>query len=347
MNRRQQLILALSLLISAVFLVLAFRGLNPGVVWGYIRNAQFGWLLAGFAISFAVRIVVTRRWKFLIDAIRPVPFGRLYDLVNIGYMGNNVYPFRAGEVLRCVLLQRSDRIPFAQSGVTVLIERAFDGIVMVTFVIIGLLTLRLDSELLRQGAAFTAFWFFVTTAIFFVLALKPHLFRRLIGALAGRLPAALGKRIVGLTEDVIGGLVSLLRPRDVLGAISTSYLTWMIEALAYLTVVLALNGVAVEADGGVQTVNIPVNYILMLVAVGAVNLGQIIPSSPGAVGVFEFFASTVLIAFGVPQAHALAYALLAHVIIWLPPTLHGLFALGKQGLSLSSVAHAREMQEQL
>lgn len=336
MKRRQQYVLVLSLLISAVFLILAFRGLNPGAVWDSIREAQFGWLMIGFLISFAVRLVVTRRWKFLIDGIKPVPFGRLYDLVNIGYMGNNIYPFRAGEVLRCVLLQRSDRIPFAQSGVTVLVERAFDGIVMVSFVILGLLTLRLDSELLRQGAAFTAFWFILTTGLFFVLALRPRLFRRIVGAIAARLPVTLGMRIIGLTEDVIGGLVGLLRPRDLIGAISASYLTWMIEALAYTAVAVAF-----------RDSRVPVNYVLMLVVVGAVNLGQIIPSSPGAVGVFEFFASTVLIAFGVNEADALAYALLVHVVIWLPPTLHGLVALGRQGLKLSSVAHAREMQQEI
>lgn len=333
MKRRQQLVFALSIIVSAVFMILAFRGLNPGAVWDSIRTAQFGWLAVAFMISFAVRLVVTRRWKFLIDGIKPVPFSRLYELVNIGYMGNNIYPFRAGEVLRCVLLQRSHQVPFTQTGMTILVERAFDGIVMVTFVILGLLTLNLDSEILRQGAVFTAFWFFVTTGLFFFLALRPSLFRWVIAKFSGWLPELIGKRIIGLSEDVIDGLAGLRRPRDLAGAVATSYVTWMIEALAYLAVAVAFNNAGV-----------PVNYVLMLVVVGAVNLGQIIPSSPGAVGVFEFFASTVLIAFGAPEADALAYALLTHVIIWLPPTLHGFYILGRQGLRLSAVAHAREMQ---
>lgn len=333
MKRRQQLIFALSILVSAVFMIVAFSGLKPADVWNSIRSAQFGWLAVAFIISFAVRLVVTRRWKFLIDGIKPVPFSRLYELVNIGYMGNNIYPFRAGEVLRCVLLQRSHQVPFTQTAMTILVERAFDGIVMVTFVILGLLTLNLDSPLLRQGAVFTALWFFLALCLFFFLALRPSLFRWVVATFTGWLPEMLGKRIAGLSDDVIDGLAGLRRPRELTGAVGTSYITWMIEALAYLAVALAFNNAGV-----------PANYLLMLVIVGAVNLGQIIPSSPGAVGVFEFFAKTVLVAFGAREADALAYALLTHVIIWLPPTLHGFYILGRQGLKLSAVANAREMQ---
>lgn len=336
MNRRRQLFFVLSLLISAAFLFLAFRGLNPAAVWDSIRSAQFGWLLIGFMISFAVRIVITRRWKFLIDGIQPVPYSRLYELVNIGYMGNNIYPFRAGEVLRCVLLRQSHRVPLAQSGVSILVERAFDGIVMVTFVLVGLITLNIDSEILQRGAVITGIWFFAATLMFFFLALRPALFRRVAGWVAGRLPESIGKRISGLVEDIISGVVGLRSPRDLIGAVLTSYLAWMIEAGAYLAVAIAMN----KAE-------VPVNYVLMLIAVGAVNLGQIIPSSPGGLGIFEFFASTVLIAFGAPEADALAYALLVHVIIWLPPTLHGFYALGRQGLKLSAVARASEMEREI
>lgn len=333
MNRKRLVMFTLSIGISVIFLLLAFRGLRLEDAWEAIRQAQFGWLLVGFLISFAVRLVATRRWKFLIDGMKPVPFKRLYELVNIGYMGNNIYPFRAGEVLRCILLQRSHQVPIAQSGVSIFVERAFDGIVMVTFVLVGLLTLNLESDVLRQGAAVTGVWFLAATAMFFFLALRPALFRRVAAWVARRLPVGLGARVTGLTEDVINGTVGLSRPRDLLGAIVTSYATWLIEGLAYLAVAVAFAGA-------------PVNYMLMLVVVGAVNLGQVIPSSPGGVGVFEYFASTVLVAFGVDPATAIAYALLAHVIIWLPPTLHGFVILWQQGLKLSAVANASELAEE-
>ena len=59
MNRKRIVMFVLSIGISAFFLLLAFRGLRPEDAWDSIRKAQFGWLLVGFAISFAVRLVVS------------------------------------------------------------------------------------------------------------------------------------------------------------------------------------------------------------------------------------------------------------------------------------------------
>ncbi len=48
--------------------------------------------------------------------------------------------------------------------------------------------------------------------------------------------------------------------------------------------------------------------ILMTLVVGVVNLAGLIPASPGQLGVYEFFASTVVIAVGIGEVQALAYA---------------------------------------
>ncbi|NOG50189.1 MAG: hypothetical protein HND48_12735 [Chloroflexi bacterium] len=96
MNRKRMLMFALSLGVSAVFLVLAFRGLRPEDAWDAIRQAQFGWLVVGFAISFAVRLVVTRRWKYLIDGVQPVPFTRLYEAGQYRLHGQQHLPLPRG-----------------------------------------------------------------------------------------------------------------------------------------------------------------------------------------------------------------------------------------------------------
>lgn len=72
----------------------------------------------------------------------------------------------------------------------------------------------------------------------------------------------------------------------------------------------------------------------MLLTVGVVNLAGLIPASPGQIGVFEFFVSLVLIAVAVPDTVAHAYALVVHVVIWLPVTLVGFFFLVRQGFGL-------------
>jgi uncharacterized protein (TIRG00374 family) len=260
-----------------------------------------------------------------------VPLRYLFQVVALGYMGNNLYPFRAGEGLRCLILRRTHQMPVARTLITIMVERAFDGLAMVTFLIAGLVMLDLNSDVLRAMANFTLPWFIGTLGAFIILAQRPQLLTRIVHAITKRLPQSIGGKLAGLADDIIGGLAGLRGARDLLGTLLTSYVSWMIEALVYLMTALALG--------------LPVSYPLMLVVVAAVNLGQLIPTSPGGVGVFEFFASTVLIAGGIPEAQAIAYAILSHVLIWLPPTLLGLVLLPRLGLRMSEVANASKQTE--
>ncbi len=145
------------------------------------------------------------------------------------------------------------------------------------------------------------------------------------------LPEALREPIVALAEDVITGLDGLRTPANLLGAVGSSYLTWALEASVYWLVSRAFN--------------LDVGYLTMLLVVGVVNLAGLIPASPGQFGVFEAFASLVLVASGVPEVQALAFALTVHMVIWLPVTLVGLYCLFHQGLGLSMITRARRMEK--
>lgn len=331
MSNRQKILLAVSIAISAIFLIIAFRGLNPGEVLKTIRSANPLWLILGFFTYFSAMFVITRRWKFLVDDSARVPMKDLYPLVAIGYMGNNIYPFRAGEVLRLVLLRRGWGVPLARGGITVLVERCFDGLVMLTFILIPALFVELNTDLLRNVAAVAAPIFIGAMVVFLALAQRPEVFRKLVHTVTDRLPAGLGDKLAGIADEIINGLSALRRPRDLFGTVIASYASWMIEAMVYWMVA--------------QSVGLPASYPLLLMVVGAVNLGGLIPASPGGVGVYEFLASSVLVAAGIVNEQATAYAVLAHIIIWLPPTLMGLILLPRMGLTLSALSHAREMAE--
>jgi len=59
-------------------------------------------------------------------------------ITTIGYMGNNIYPARAGEVLRAVILKRRENVSISASLATIIVERIFDGVVMLSFVFLNL-----------------------------------------------------------------------------------------------------------------------------------------------------------------------------------------------------------------
>ncbi|MGV2438006.1 MAG UNVERIFIED_CONTAM: flippase-like domain-containing protein [Anaerolineae bacterium] len=66
-------------------------------------------------LYYGAMVLIAVRWTFVLRSIQPLTWTNLFPLVAIGYMGNNIYPFRAGEVLRIVLLRRNHAIPYIRS----------------------------------------------------------------------------------------------------------------------------------------------------------------------------------------------------------------------------------------
>lgn len=328
LSNRQKIAVALGLLISVFFLWIAFSGLQPEKVLAYIGEVDIWLLLVSVAVFMVAVWAITWRWQLLLRTVQPVSQRYLFELVNIGYMGNNVYPFRSGEILRVLLLYRAERIPISQSATTVLVERVFDGIVMLSFIIVPLALADFASPEVSAAAGVAAPLFAVALLVFLLLAARPDWLRRVVGWFARLLPGRVGAVVLRLTEGIVDGLAGLRSPLNLLLVVASSYLTWLISGVVYWLVALAFG--------------LDIGLMVALIAVGAVNLAGLIPASPGQIGVFEFFASRVVMSAGVPEAQALAYALLLHVVIWLPPTLLGFLYLIRQGLSLADVASAQK-----
>ena len=77
---------------------------------------------------------------------------------------------------------------------------------------------------------------------------------------------------------------------------------------------------------------------------GAVNLAGLIPASPGQVGVNEFVVISILTALGIGASVATAYAVVIHIVIWLPITITGFALLLKQGLAWADIGRASEIE---
>jgi len=322
---------SVGILISAVFLWIAFRNLKPEDVLGVIQTANVAWLALATAVFFISALLIAWRWGFLLRSIKPVPLGYLMQLVMIGYMGNNVYPFRTGEILRIVLLQRYQQIAVARSTMTVIVERVFDGLVMLTFILISVNLLGISSPEIQAMARFGTPLFLLALAAFFVLAMRPNVLRRVLHLISRFLPGKLHTVIEHLGEEIITGLEGLRTPADLAGTVFASYASWGVQAILYWMVAFAFN--------------LDVNLATMFLVVGVVNLAGLVPASPGQIGVFEFFTGLVLTAVGVNETQAHAYALVVHVVIWLPVTLLGFYFLVRQGLGWDAITHAQELEQ--
>ena len=318
------------MVISAGFLFLAFRGLQPEQFWSSLSDLDLPILAAATLTYILAVIIIALRWQYLLRAIKLVPLSALSRLVFIGYMGNNVYPLRAGDALRIYLLRRNHDVPLLRATTVVVLERLFDGCVMLSFIFLSLLFIDVQSDAVAAITSVTAPLFVFALLVAFFLAAKPHLLRALIRAVTQVLPRSLGVPISRIGEDVIVGLEGLRSPVYLLGAIVSSFVTWSIEAGTYWLVM--------------QAFGLQLNYAVALLLVGAVNLAGLIPASPGQVGVNEFVIITILGGLSQPIAAATAYAVVTHLVIWLAPTLIGFVLLVRQGLGWADIRRAGDLE---
>ena len=168
------------LAISGVFLWLALGGLHLADVWQVLRTANLWWLIPGIAVYFVGVWARAWRWHYLLRPIKAISTNTMFPIVAIGYMGNNIYPARAGEVLRAFILRRRQGVPVSASLATIVVERIFDGVVMLMFVVFnlnGLAALSHDSGFVGSIQA-VAIWgtaaFAAALAVFLLAAMFPH-----------------------------------------------------------------------------------------------------------------------------------------------------------------------------
>ena len=329
-SRSKRTAISIGLLVSAALLFFTFRGLRPEQFLNNLRQLHLPLLVIAVLIYFLAVAVIALRWQFLLRAAQRIPLHSLIRIVTIGYMGNTVYPLRAGEALRAYLLHRNHQVPFARASATILVERVFDGLVMLSFVLLGLLLTDVQSAQVKTIAAVTAPLFAGAVLVLFFLAAQPNRLRQLIHSLLSILPQQIGTAIGDISEDIIAGLRGLRSRAYLTGAGASSFVTWALEAIVYWVVMFAF---------GLES-----SYPLALLIVGTVNLAGLIPVSPGQVGVYEFVASAILIAAGLPAATAAAYAVVAHIIVALPVTVVGFVFLVRQGMGWADIKSVRELE---
>lgn len=327
----------LGVLISAAFIWLALRGLRLDQFWQVVRSANYWWLIPGIAVYFVAVWARAWRWHYLLRPIKSVPTNVMFPITTIGYMGNNIWPARAGEVLRAVILKRQQGVSVSASLATIIVERIFDGVVMLGFVFVNLPELaKLTTSSgfvgnIQQVAVIGTGVFLGALAVFLLAAMFPSR-----SSLIGRwfidrlLPARLRPRTTQLMHRFLDGLASLRSPFSILMVFVTSVVIWLLETGKYWFVMHAFN--------------FSVSFFALMLMNGIVNLATTIPSAPGYIGTFDAPGIAVLVAYGVDQATAAGYTLVLHVALWLPITLVGAYFLTRAGIQWSDTlrVEARE-----
>lgn len=220
-----------------------------------------------------------------------------------GYAANNILPARLGEFVRAHIVGQRSSVKRSTVFASIVIERILDGFAIVIFLMLGSAHLNLPlwaDNLRKAGVAI------FVCGLLAVLALSFFADR-----IAGRLPQG---RVFEIVRGLLEGCKAASRSVPVLiGVVATSFLVWGIE------------GVMFAAALGPLGIQVPATTALFVM--GVINLGVLLPSSPGFVGVFQYFGVLAFSALGVEANVATAYAVIIHICQLLPVTIIGLLTM--------------------
>jgi glycosyltransferase 2 family protein len=322
----------IGVLISVFFLYLAFREENFGQIAAALGKVQYWALIPALVFYFAGVWIRAVRWGVLLSPLRRGihPY-HLFKVLVIGYMGNDILPARLGDVIRVYVLSRRERVTKSATLATILVERIFDGLTMIGFLTVSALFIALNSEMttiLRVTSAL----FVAGLLVFIFLATSPDRITTMVRLILGRspigalIPVALHERALHMTSSFVEGLAVLRSWRGVLSVMGLSVAAWAAEATMYYII---------GAWGFGLT--LPVHAYTITTA--AANLGTLVPSSPGYIGVFDGIAKVVLAGlFKIDSSLALSYVVVLHAALYFPVTIWGLFYMARESVSWRELA---------
>jgi glycosyltransferase 2 family protein len=325
---------ALGILLSAGFLVLAFRGIKFDEVLTRVRAADIGLLALSVVVATCTFPLRARRWRPILDPVAPnLPFAPLFSATVIGMMINNVVPARAGEFARAYALSRSTpAVSFPAAFASLAVDRLFDMIVMFALMFLAMLDPAFPSGaqvLNRPVSSYAvggiALMVGLTAAMYAVVFFPSHVLRA-YEVMARRIAPKLEERGRAAVSAIISGLSVLRSPSRFAAVFGWTVAHWLCNALAFWIAFRAFD--------------IAVPFSAALFLQGLIAIGVAAPQMPGFFGVFELFGQVGLGLYGVSSDTALAWAIAYHGLTYLPITLMGAWYFLRAGLSMGDLGGA-------
>lgn len=283
------------------------------VHWHEVRLAleRADYLLIALSTVLLLGAILLRalRWRVL---LQPLPGGGVWQLfgsLNVAYFINNVLPLQMGDIGRAYLVSELSGISSTRSLSTVVVERVADVLTLLLLLLCLAPFIDIPGWARAPSIAFAVG--FSALALALILA---SLRRDSVLSLTERAlrlaPPASRPKLTSMASSALDGFAALTRPALALRLMGYSAAVWLSTGL-----VLYL---------GMRAFDLGLGYDAALFVLIATTFGFFVPSSPGAFGVYHAIAiGTLTGVFDVEKNAAVTYALVIHLVFYLPPMVIG------------------------
>lgn len=287
-----------------------------------LKQVKLPYIILSVSLFFMSLSVRSLLWKKIFGVNNEIMFGSLFRPIVIGQMGNNILPFRAGELLRICSLSRKEKISKSLCFSTVIVERLFDFVSLA--ILASLVSYFIKIPIfLRSGLIITCSAAVFTLAMMIYIANHPQIADLIFRWLKIILPYKVRDKLDKGLKQILLGLTSLNSLKAIGLIFLLSLICWGLVCSSYFFALKAYN--------------LNFAWILPLFLLVLLNIGMIIPTVTASLGVYQFFSIVALTYFGIEKSIALGFSFILQAVDFIPSTFLGLLFFSKDNISLKAI----------
>jgi len=330
--------------LSGLLLALFFFTLDVDRLFEALTDANYLYIVPAVCLYLVSLLFRTLRWQMLLRHMRHVSVARLYPVVVVGYMANNLLPMRLGELVRSYYVGEREGVSKTAALVTIFIERLFDALTLL--LLIAAIALFVPLMTLAEGfgeqssvpwpilIAVLTLPFMGTFVLLLFLSRSPVRAQVISNALVRPLPDRLETRARLFIDMGLHGLAALRDARTIALLFALSAPIWLFEAGLFYLIAFSFHLDSVYD-------NLWELAIAVVLVTAIANIGASIPAAPGGLGLFELVARETLVLLplaAVDRTLAGAYVTVVHATLLLPMIVLGQVILWAQHVSLGALS---------
>lgn len=237
------------------------------------------------------------RWTHAAGA--PVAaFPAFWNSAVIGLAFNQIYPLRAGEVIRIFALRKMASVPLGQAATSAVVDRLADVLVLGVCAVAVVAT-HASLPYAEKLAAGTLLLAFGALAAIILFGKGDRIWRDWSSRWHGRLPEKLAGRIHRFYAGVVQTAQQISSPMRLAKIIALTVIVFACDAVLFFSVI--------KSFGWNLPAIAPVTVLVFLA------VGTALPSAPGYAGVYQLACVLALALFGVAESSAVAYSIVVQL----------------------------------
>jgi hypothetical protein len=282
-------------------------------IWGEMRRMHWAWVCAAVLFDISVYLLHGWRWSLLLRPLQRISYLQAIEAIYVGLFTNEVFPLRAGEVVRCFLLSKSTKIPLSITFASAVIERIFDGIWLMACFFAALHMGRMPGVLRKGGYILGVLIVILGVILAYAMYAKRQSFNSVFGF-------AWPTWFNTLIDDL-----------HLIGHSRYLYYTFLVSGLYLLAQMFPIYAV-------VRASSLPVAWTASFILMVLLRLSSIVPQAPGNLGSFQWVTARTLMMLGLGTGHAKRFSLILWAVVTIPLIVIGFIAIAAEGINL---AHLR------